>query len=63
MWIYIPNENRRKIVEFCIISKYNTNLQRAFFSQFVSLFDQIGVEKLQNPLFKTIRLHPLYIFR
>ena len=37
---------------------FQTTILPGFF-QFVSLFDQIGVKKLQNPLFKIIWLHSL----
>ena len=51
----------RKIVESSVISNYNIIKQRLSFFQCVSLFNQIGAEKLQNSLFEIIQLHLLYI--
>ena len=45
-----------------IISNLNTiKEENGFFFQFVFLFGQIGVEKLQNLLFKIIWFH-IYIY-
>ena len=55
-------KKHQKIVEFSIISNHNIIKQIKFF-QFISLFGQIGAEKLQNPLLKIIQLPHLYIFR
>ena len=44
-------KKRRKIV-ISGISNHNTIKPTEFFFQFVSLFGQIGTEKLQNPLLK-----------
>ena len=61
MLVYIHNKNI-KIIESSIISNHIT-FKRIGFFQFISLFGQIGAEKLQNSLFKIIQLHHLYIFR
>ena len=37
--------------------------ERSYNFQFVSLFHQIGAEKLRIPFFEKIWLHHLYIFR
>ena len=64
MLVYIHNKEHWEIVESSIISNHNTIKQKPIFLfQFESLFCQIGAEKLQNPLFKIIWLHHLYIFR
>ena len=51
-------ENDR--IEFHFKSQYDQTKTKIF--QFVSLFRQIDAEKLQNPLFKIIWLHCLWIF-
>ena len=59
--MYNNNKKHGRIVESIIISNYNT--ETGFYYQLDFLFGEIGAAIFQNPLFKIIRLHHLYIFR
>ena len=52
MLVYMHNKKHQKIVESIFISNHNPIKHKAgfFFFRFVSLFGQLGAEKLQNPL-------------
>ena len=53
----------RQLLLLSIISNHYTIKERLDLFQFVSLFSQVGVEKLRNPLSNIIRFHRLYILR
>ena len=56
--VYIHHKSTKKLLTNNILDHRDRN-----FFQFVSLFVQIGAEKLQNPLIKIILLYRLYIRR
>ncbi len=60
MLVYIHNKPTRILLNLVYLQ--TTILCETRFFRFISLFDQIGAEKLQNTLFEIIQLHCLYVF-